>query len=356
MNVEVCALTSGADTPSARFRVRQHIAPLRALGVHVREYVPRVGQSMPMPGPLARVRRRWMGPVTGAWLTAHAAARFPGIAAARRADIVWLERSLAPGFGCLAALLRRPLVYDIDDAVWLEGLAGRGAPGLARRATAGIAGNQYLADWLSGYCAAVHVVPTAVDCSRYTPRAPSRDEEAAPAFIVGWTGTAGNFKYLHAIAPALAVVLREVPGAALRVVADRAPTIPALDGLRVTFVPWTPASEVAALRDADVGIMPLADDAWTRGKCSFKMLQYMALGLPTVVSPVGMNLDVLAHGDTGLAACGHDDWVDALRLLAGDPARRARMGATGRAVVETHYDVPVVASRLAHVFRSVAGV
>lgn len=359
MSLTVCAITSGAQTPSARFRVRQHIEPLRTLGVDVHEYVPRVPQSMPMPGPLARVRRRWLGPVTGAWLGAHALSRLPALVEARRADLVWLERSLAPGFDVLVRTLRRPLVYDIDDAVWLEGLAGRGAPRLARHATAAIAGNQYLADWLSAYCANVHVVPTAVDCARYVPR--HRDPMAGanrhrPAgFVIGWTGTSGNFKYLEGIAPALAVSLREIPASSLRIVADRPPQLAALAGLAVEFVPWSPDSEVAALRDADVGIMPLEDDAWTRGKCSFKMLQYMALGLPTVVAPVGMNREVLAQGESGLAAASHDDWVDALRRLARDADLRARLGATGRAVVETHYDVPVVAAQLAQVFRSVAG-
>jgi glycosyltransferase involved in cell wall biosynthesis len=102
----------------------------------------------------------------------------------------------------------------------------------------------------------------------------------------------------------------------------------------------------------DVGLMPLEDDAWTRGKCSFKMLQYMAAGLPAVVSPVGMNRDVLALGESGIPAAGVDDWIDALRVLAADPDRRARLGATGRAVALAHFDVPVVAAQIAAVFRS----
>lgn len=357
MSLTVCAITSGARTPSARFRVRQHIEPLRALGIDVHEHVPRVPQSMPMPGPLARVRRRWLGPITGAWMAAHAASRLPALIAGGSADIVWLERSLAPGFDGLIRTLRRPLVYDIDDAVWLEGMAGRGAPALARHATAAIAGNQYLADWLSAYCSNVHVVPTAVDCTRYVPARPDVSAPGArtTGFVIGWTGTSGNFKYLERVAPALAVALREIPGASLRIVADRPPEMAALAGLAVEFVPWSPASEVTALREADVGIMPLDDDAWTRGKCSFKMLQYMALGLPTVVSPVGMNREVLARGDSGIAAASHDEWVDALRQLARDAALRARLGSTGRAVVEAHYDVPVVAVQLARVFEAVAG-
>jgi glycosyltransferase involved in cell wall biosynthesis len=355
VRLAVCAITSGARTPSARFRVRQHIEPLHALGIDVHEHVPRVPQSMPMPGPLARVRRRWLGPVTGVWMAGHALSRVPALLAGRHADLVWLERSLAPGFDGLVRTLRRPLVYDIDDAVWLEGMAGRGAPTLARHAAAAIAGNQYLADWLSAYCPQVHVVPTAVDCARYAPRRAGGISSEGPArFVIGWTGTSGNFKYLENIAPALAVALREIDGATLRIVADRRPELPALHGLAIEFVRWSPATEVTALRDADVGLMPLADDAWTRGKCSYKMLQYMALGVPTVVSPVGMNRDVLGQGESGLAATTHDEWVDALRVLAHDQRLRDRLGATGRAVVQAHYDVPVVAAQLARVFQAVA--
>lgn len=350
--LRICALTTGIDSPSGRFRIRQQVGPLRAHGIDVTDHVPRVTQALPMPGPLMRVRRRWLGPLTVGWAAAHAASRLPAVLASRRADAVWLERSFAPGFDSLAATLRRPIVLDIDDAVWLEGLAGRGTRGLARRSAAAIAGNAYLAEWLAPYCAAIHIVPTAVDCRRYT--MPTAPREPGP-FVIGWTGTAGNFKYLQGIQAALASVLRDVPGASLRIVAERPPLLTALDGLPVEFVRWSPASEVEALRDADVGIMPLTDDPWTRGKCSFKMLQYMALGMPTVVSPVGMNRDVLAHGDSGIAASSHDDWVDALRLLARDHDLRARLGATGRTVVETHYDVTVVAAQLAQVFRSIVG-
>ena len=351
--LRVCAITAGRNAPPARFRIRQHLQPLREMGVEVTEYVPRVPQAMPMPGMLRHVRRRWLGPVSAAWALAHAAARLPAIVDSRTFDVVWLERSFAPGLDSLARMIRRPLVLDIDDAVWLEGLAGRGLPGLTRQAAAAIAGNRYLADWLAPYCPNVHIVPTAIDCQRFSPASRLAGAAARPGFVIGWTGTAGNFRYLESIAPALSRVLREVPGASLLVIAEREPQLPALAGLPVTFVRWSPAVEATALAGADVGIMPLEDSEWTRGKCSFKMLQYMALGLPTVVSPVGMNRDVLAHGESGIAAVSQDDWVAALRQLAGDADERHRLGTTGREVVLAHYDVPVVAARIAAALRSV---
>ena len=316
------------------------------------EYPPRVPQAMPMPGPLARVRRRYLAPLTAGWIAAHAASRVPVLAASRAADLVWLERTFIPGMEWLAGALGAPIVLDIDDAVWLEGLAGRQAPTLARRATAAIAGNAYLADWLSQYCDRVHVVPTAVDCARIDPAVLRRPHDG---LVIGWTGTSGNFPYLETIAPALRVVLEETPGATLVVVADRRPDLPGLAALPLRFVPWSRQTELDTLGDMDIGLMPLADDPWTRGKCSFKMLQYMAAGVPSVVSPVGMNNEVLAQGAVGLAADSKDAWVEALRRLAADAELRARLGATGREVALAHYDVPEVAARLAAVFRGVAG-
>jgi glycosyltransferase involved in cell wall biosynthesis len=352
--MRVCAITSGTDIPSARFRVRQHIAPLAELGMEVVEHTPRVAQAMPMPGPLAPVRRRYVGPLAAAWLAGHAASRLPALLASRHADAVWLERVLAPGFDWLVRGLKGPIVLDVDDAVWLEGVSGWATPTRARAAAAVIAGNRYLADWFAIHCPRVHVVPTAVDCQRIQPVPRPVNGERGPGFVMGWTGTSPNFPHLAAIEPAIETVMREVPGSALIVVADRAPALPRLAGRDVRFVPWSAASEVAALAAMDVGLMPLADDAWTRGKCSFKMLQYMAAGLPSVVSPVGMNREVLALGDSGLAAEGIDGWIDALRALATDPERRAELGATGRAVALAHFDVPVVARQLAAVFRNLA--
>ncbi len=347
--MRVCAITSGTDIPSARFRVRQHIAPLAALGMDVVEHTPWLSQAMPMPGPLAPVRRRYVGPLAAAWLAGHAASRLPALLASRRADAVWLERVLAPGFDWLVRGLKGPIVLDVDDAVWLEGVSGWRTPQRARAAEAVIAGNRYLADWFAAYCPRVHVVPTAIDCQRIRPAA-----RRGRGFVMGWTGTSPNFPYLAAIEPAIEAVLRDVPGSTLIVVADRAPSLPRLAGRDVRFVPWSPDREVEALATMDVGLMPLADDAWTRGKCSFKMLQYMAAGLPSVVSPVGMNREVLALGESGLAAAGVDDWIDALRALAADPDRRAGLGDAGRTIALAHFDVPVVARQIADVFRSLS--
>ena len=123
---------------------------------------------------------------------------------------------------------------------------------------------------------------------------------------------------------------------------------------RIRFVRWSRETEATALTDMSVGVMPLPDDEWTRGKCSFKMLQYMAVGLPVIVSPVGMNKEVLAKGDVGFAATSDDEWYEALESLYKDHSLRAKLGDTARRVVESHFSAQTIAHNLAGIFKALA--
>jgi glycosyltransferase involved in cell wall biosynthesis len=193
------------------------------------------------------------------------------------------------------------------------------------------------------------VIPTPVDTDRFVPGAPVREP------IIGWTGTKGSLKYLHDIEPELAAVLREIPQARLRIICDARPDLSEISPDRVEFVPWSASIEVAAMQGMALGIMPLQDTPWARGKCSFKMLSYMACGLPVVVSPVGMNREVLKQGDLGLAAGTSEAWVDALIDLLRDPDMRHRMGQEGRRVAVEKYSTRCLAPVLARALAEFAG-
>lgn len=348
----VAALTTGPTDPSARFRVRQHLATLRGAGVHVTEYVPRIDKHAGIPWGLDdRLPTALQPLLTHGWNLAKSATRLRGLLGARRADVAWLNRELLPGRYTLERYLSRPYALDIDDAVWRarpDGLATMAR--LAREAAVVIAGNRYLADWFSQHARRVAIVPTAIDTQRFSPGVGAR---ANRPWTVGWTGSSGNYPYLYAIEEPLSRFLKET-GSRLMVVADRAPTFSAIDPAHVDFVPWDERIEATALRDMDCGLMPLPDNEWTRGKCSFKMLQYMAVGIPVVVSPVGMNADVLAAADVGFAANGPQDWLDALMTLHRNPERHARMGEAGRATVLERYSVDVVSPMLAKLLRQAA--
>jgi len=268
----------------------------------------------------------------------------------RRYDVTWILRELVFNRRTLERFTHRPRVLDVDDALFHQ-RAGKAAPQIAKLARCMdlvVCGNDYLAQWFSQH-APVTIIPTAVDAARFRPAPrPSRNP-----FVVGWIGTSSNFPNLEVAQEGLALFLRRHPSALLRVVADRRPDLPLVDAARWDFVPWSESSEVQALQGFDVGIMPLADTPWNLGKCSFKMLQCMAVGLPVVVSPVGMNQEVLAKADLGRAATDAAQWADELAGLAQDADLRRRLGDAGRGVVLRDYDVPVVAPRVAAALRSV---
>lgn len=344
--LRVAALTRGRDVPSARFRVRQLVPLLAAEGVEVEEHAP------------ARPAHRLLGRgAPGAY--AHALLfRGAALAATRRADVTLLQRELVSTYRTLEGFAKGPRVLDVDDAVYLKrgGKAGDAVAAIARGCRMVLAGNRTLAEWFRPHCADVRIVPTAVDTDRYAPAEATeaeRAKEASGGPVLGWIGTAANAGNLVAIQDALADTLERHPAARLRVVAERPPDLPALPPNQWEFVPWSAEREVALLRSFTVGLMPLEDTAWNRGKCGFKLLQYMAVGAPAVASPVGVNQDILAQG-AGLAATTRDEWAEALDRLLSDAALRARMARDGRRVVVAGYGAKAVAPMVAKALRDAA--
>jgi glycosyltransferase involved in cell wall biosynthesis len=246
--------------------------------------------------------------------------------------------------------LGKPLILDVDDAVWLaEPFGARQMQRAAEHADAVVVCNTYLAEWFGRFCRRVELVPTPVDGDVFFPQQKPDDS----SFVVGWTGTSANFHYLAMIKDALVSFLRHAPEARLRIVADHPPADLDLPAERVEFVRWSEANEATAVQTMDVGIMPLADDAWTRGKCALKVIQYMACGLPVVASPVGMTAEALDRGDVGLSARSEQQWVDALIFLYENRQKAKSLGAAGRVKFLEHYSRPAATGKLAGIFKSV---
>lgn len=339
MAVKVAAFTGGRDVPSARFRVRQYIEPLVETGIHVNEFCAPLSSYPP--------RNRLLRP---AWAVASLSSRLPGMLQSWRYDLTLLQREILSTLMTLEPLSKRPRVLDVDDAIWLY-RGGDTAVQLARRCEGVICGNSFLAEHFSQWNARVTIIPTAVDTFRYMPSA-GRDSREKVA--IGWIGTSSNYKYLYQVAACLASVLKQRPDAVLRVVSDTRPIFPAIPPDRVEFVQWSLESEVREIQNMAIGIMPLEQSVWARGKCSFKMLQYMACGVPVVVSPVGMNAEVLAMDSIGIGASTREEWVEGLLHLLSQPDERTRMGLNGRSVVEEHFSVAAVLPRLSRTLREFA--
>jgi glycosyltransferase involved in cell wall biosynthesis len=344
--LQVEALVSGRLAASSRFRVLQQVEPLAALGIEVSARPPRISKYASVPSSL-RGHRSLARAARLALQGAKLATRLPAAARSWRADVTWLERELLPGHETLEPLLHRPLLFDVDDAIWLLSPGHeRATRALARRAACVIAGNDFLADWFSSVSPAVQRVWTAVDTERFLP-GPAHDGP----FVLGWTGSGSSLRYLKAIAPALHRFLAEVPDARLMVMADTFIELPGIPVDRIDLVPWSPDTEATVLSSIDVGLMPLTGGDWAKGKCAFKMLQYMACAVPAVVSPVGMNTEVLAMADVGLAASSEDAWVEALLTLHRDRDGARVLGRNGRDLAVRAFSVPVIAAQLAATMR-----
>ena len=343
--MRVAAYTGGVMVPSARARVRQYISPLSALGIDVREYPLPWGNILP--------RQIALRPL---WMAVTAASRTAALTGSWRADVTWISRQLLPAFAPLQAIAKRPIILDIDDAVWLN-TGGHRARDLARASDLVVCGNNFLAQQFSRWNTNITVIPTAVNTSWYRPRRVLAEEglDHPSTLLLGWTGTSGNFPFLYAIERALMLVLQHCNHAKLLVVADRPPQFKLLPESRVEFERWTPRTEQAAFARMSIGLMPLADTDWCNGKCSYKMLCYMSAGLPVVVTAAGMNREVLALGNVGLSAGCEAEWIDALTALLEDANLRRHMGDAGRAVVEERFSLQRLAQQYAAVFQSLGG-
>jgi glycosyltransferase involved in cell wall biosynthesis len=280
---------------------------------------------------------------------AKLASLVPGVLNSWRADVTWLERCLYDGIPTFEWALSRPMVLDVDDAIWSSKPFGEAQMAYtARRAARVIAGNAHIASWFEKYNSNIDVIPTAVDTDLFRPRKKTDDR----FFTVGWTGSSGNFPYLYEIREDLRRFFLQAETARLLVVADRYPYELNLPPEKVAYVKWSPGTEASSVQAMDVGLMPLPDNDWTRGKCSFKMIQYMACGIPSIVSPVGMNVEVLSRGAVGLPASRPGDWYEALMQLHEDSVAAGKMGVEARQIAERHYSVAVVANQIAATFHA----
>ncbi len=247
------------------------------------------------------------------------------------------------------------LVYDFDDAIWLHSVsdanrrwgwvkdAGKTARIIAL-ADRVIAGNRYLADYALRVNANTTIVPTTIDTDEYRP------VERAPggAVCIGWSGSLTTIRHFQYALPALRAIREKFgPRVSFRVIGDAGFRD---DHLGIQGLPWRKDGELDDLRAMDIGIMPLPDDDWARGKCGLKALQYMALGIPPVISPVGVNGEIVQDGINGFLATATDEWVAKLSRLIEDADLRRRMGAEARRTVEEKYSVRAWRDRYLQLF------
>lgn len=270
-------------------------------------------------------------------------------------DLVWIEKEALPWMpSWFEKTLLKGVSYvqDFDDA-WFHNydlhrsnlirrVLGRRLDEIMAGARLVVGGNNYLVDRaVAAGSACTEKVPTVIDLERY-PVVPKINVAGALPTIV-WIGSPSTVRYLQELAEPLSALAKKAPYK-LRVIGAHL----ALSGVEVESLPWSEDTEVAAIAECDVGVMPLIDSPWERGKCGYKLIQYMACHLPVVASPVGVNKDIVGEGRNGFLAEGGQDWIDALSQLLTQPDLRLRMGKEGRHSVEATYCLQVTAPVLAN--------
>ena len=274
-------------------------------------------------------------------------------------DVVFIHRKTYPP--PFARRLRRPgrlVVFDLDDALDLPPPGTRQDPAVLLRyrrnfeATTAVAhlvvcGNQELTTRV-GRCR-LEILATPIDTQRFHPGAVAPPDGPS----VGWVGHSDNVPYLEGLADVFRELARRHPGFRVIAVSDRPPSIP---GVAVEFRRWTLEGELSSFGGIGIGVMPLEDTPWARAKCAFKAIQYMALGIPTVASPVGMNREVIRDGVNGLLAGTPEAWLASLDSLVSDPRRAREIGEEGRRTVEERYSLAGASRRLVSILQDALGI
>lgn len=287
--------------------------------------------------------------------------RLIGVVQARRYDVVWIHCEgfpYLPGWAeRLLLSTGRPVILDYDDAIFhqydlhpksiVRRVLGGKLKFLMRNACICIGGNAYLADYAKRQGARATVVPTVVDTDRYVPA----ERQMVQPLVVGWIGSPSTWVYVEPMLPILLPVLKRY-GAHFHAV-GAGPAAAGLDG--VVPIGWTEESEITSIQAMNVGIMPVPDTPWARGKCGYKLIQYLACGVPAIASPVGVNSEILVDGENGFLAGTPAAWIKALDRLLSDATLRREMGERGRERVVERYSLSAQAPRLLDIVRTCAG-
>jgi glycosyltransferase involved in cell wall biosynthesis len=352
------SLQAHGRSPSQRYRVEAFEPALRAAGIELIERPVLTADDLRVfyghASPPAKARIALMA------LLRRAASVRPRLRS--RPDVILVQREAFFLLGAWSEWLasrQAPVVYDFDDAIWIHAVSEANRRfaflknvdkidrivGLAHTV---IAGNDSLAAWARQHSRNVHVVPTCVDTTVFRP-AP---RPTTGPVVIGWSGSPTTLEHYKTILPALRRVKARF-GDAVRFRLMGAPGFRD-EALQLTGEAWSEAAEPPFLQQMHVGLMPLPDDEWTRGKCGLKGLTSMASGAATVMSPVGVNTTIVTHGVDGLHASTEDEWVEQLSRLVEDPALRDRLGAAGRERVVGHYSVQRWAPRLIELLQAAA--
>jgi len=276
----------------------------------------------------------------------------------RHYDLFFIHRRLfSPAELWYIRRRAKKIVFDFDDAIMYRSSSAKHPHSLSRRIKFAymtrrvdfvIAGNEFLKSEVLPYTSKVEVIPTSIDLSQYGSKEPVNHRGP---LTIGWLGSSSTLKYLERLMPTFESLYQRYPHFQLKIVCDQF-----LEGGRVPVVKkkWSAQEEEADLRSFDIGLMPLTDDLWSRGKCGLKILQYYTVEVPVVCTPVGVNREIVEDGVNGFWAQSEEEWTRSILKLMQDDNLRREMGLKGRKTVEKSYSLEINAPRLLNVLKKVA--
>lgn len=250
-----------------------------------------------------------------------------------------------------------PIVYDFDDAIWLSEVSEANRkfswmknPEKTKKiislSSFVTVGNDYLAEYAQRFNKNIVVIPTTIDTNYHIPASSQSNSQNV---CIGWTGSVTTTKYFKSMFSVLKRIKDTYPNVKFLLIGDASFVIEDLD---LQTIPWNFATEITDLQQIDIGIMPLSDDEWAKGKCGFKALQYMAIQIPCVVSPYGVNSEIVEDGVNGFIATNEDEWFEKLSILIENSDLRNRLGKAGRQTVIERYSVDSNKAKWLEVFNS----
>ncbi len=334
------------EAPSQRFRFEQYFTILNDKGhqIQTQSFLsPSNGQLFFKPG---HTFHKLFAVLSGLLKRVYAISISPSF------DFIFIHREAAP-LGppifewILAKILRKKIIYDFDDAIWLTDRVNETAflnflkwrskvKRICQWSYKVSCGNNYLQNFVLQHTQNAVYNPTTIDCENLHNPILYKSRKMLGQLVIGWTGSHSTIKYLQRIEPVLQKIESLFPLVSFVVIADQTP---AMQLNRLTFVKWNSETEIDDLLKMDIGIMPLPDDTWAKGKCGFKALQYMSLQIPTVASPVGVNVEIIEHEKNGLLASSEEEWILALQKLIEDKTFRDQLGKNGKHTVIKNYSV-----------------
>jgi len=316
--MDLAFVVSRPDKPSTKFRIQSYLPLLLAEGFRAKVF-PVSGKAL------------------SRWRFFHSLDRY---------DLVLIQKKLFASWELnYIRHQSRKLMYDFDDAVMFKRGEKMDPANPSERKSFGktvrlcdwvVAGNAYLQEHAATFSRAVSVLPTPVDTASYIPREMDANSET---IVIGWLGSKSTVHYLRPLAPVLCELRSKFPHVQTKIVSDSFHGMESLGGIQKI---WNETEEVQDLQSFDIGIMPLPDDPWTRGKCGFKLLQYQAVSLPVVCSAVGVNREIVTEGVNGYFADTPQEWFEGLSTLISSRELRVQLGKAGRKRVEKEYALKII--------------